>query len=268
MRLPRWLAAGALTALAVTLTTADTATAAGGVHRRARADRVTRSGPALAGPAAALQLTDEQKTQMQALRQSLNEQVQALRASGQVEQVRALRQAHREQFLAVLTDEQKANLGQLRAGRTQGVAGPRAGLGRGPRGRGPEGLSPGGGPFGAAPFVTALGLTDEQEAQMAALRADLRTRLQALRASGTVDRAQARVLFAAHREQVQALLTDEQRAKLEELRANRPVGPWRGRGKSELAGDGASVGSESASKTSSEAQQPRSWAQVKRSVAR
>jgi len=67
-------------------------------------------------------------------------------------------------------------------------------------------------------------LSQEQSAQIEGLRTDLRARLLALRDNGEGTREQAQALHQAHREQVQALLTEEHRSRLEELRANRPEG--------------------------------------------
>ncbi len=100
----------------------------------------------------------DQQAQLQALRRRHRQQMEKLKASGDVarEQVRALREQYREAFQAVLTEEQRAQLEELRAEReSQGELRGRFGR-RGWKGRssasGGDGGETGGGP------VTATGL--------------------------------------------------------------------------------------------------------------
>ena len=104
-----------------------------------------------------LELGDGQQAQLQALRRRHRQQMEELKASGDVsrEQVRALREQYREAFQAVLTEEQGAQLEELRAEReSQGELRGRFGR-RGWKGR--SGASGGdGGETGGGP-VTATG---------------------------------------------------------------------------------------------------------------
>ncbi len=71
---------------------------------------------------AALGLSPEQATQMQALRTGLRAQMRALRKSGDRprEQAQALFAAHHEQMRGLLTDAQRTTLEQLQAARPEG----------------------------------------------------------------------------------------------------------------------------------------------------
>jgi Spy/CpxP family protein refolding chaperone len=62
---------------------------------------------AFAGPAERLNLTEAQKTQWRALQQTFHEQM------------RQMREAQEQKLMAILTDEQKAQFEQMKAGRRQ-----------------------------------------------------------------------------------------------------------------------------------------------------
>lgn len=77
-------------------------------------------------------------------------------------------------------------------------------------------------------FADELDLTDDQKQQLEKLQAEMREEMQAMRGDrprrGGPDgemREQATALRDQHREQVQSILTDEQQARLQELRAER-----------------------------------------------
>ena len=129
-------------------------------------------------------------------------------------QIRTLEEGSREQMNAILTDEQRQTLETLHS------------EGRGGRGRGLEDLN----------------LTDEQSAQIEAIRAEARSQQAALltaeqqailgdgelgRGAGkSLDltdeqREQMRAIHEASHEQIAAILTDEQRQQLPERRGNR-----------------------------------------------
>ncbi len=78
------------------------------------------------------------------------------------------------------------------------------------------------GPFGALrgeAMMDELGLSDEQKMQVKQLRETHRKEMQALRASGERPGPEKmEQLFAAHREQVEKVLTAEQREQMEQLR--------------------------------------------------
>ncbi|MEE2659508.1 MAG: hypothetical protein VX733_13460 [Candidatus Latescibacterota bacterium] len=220
--LNRILTTGALAALALTLTTADLAEASG------RGNFGGRGGHRVAGASdkahgkrisEALGLSNEQKAQLQKLRTQGREEMQALRSQEDVtrEQVQALRESHREAFLAVLTDEQRATAEQVRAERETIKA---AGKGR-RGGRRQQRLH----------LQEALGLNEDQQSQLQTLREEARTAVQALRKDESATRDQFRALRESHREAFLAVLTDEQRATAEQVRAERETIKAAGKGR-------------------------------------
>ena len=138
--------------------------------------------------------------------------MQALKESGDIsrEDVRALRERHRKAFTGVLTGEQRAQL-EARKAEWQARKDERRWVGRG----------------GA---LMRLELGDDQQAQLQALRRRHRQQMEKSKASGDVAREQVRALREQYREAFQAVLTEEQRAQLDELRAERESqGELRGR---------------------------------------
>ena len=98
--------------------------------------------------------------------------------------------------------------------------------------------------------LTRLGLGDDQKAQLQARREQHRQQMSALKASEEVGREQMRALRAQYREAFKAVLTEEQREQLEELRAERESQGelrrsgrrgWNGRGGAS-GGDGGESG--------------------------
>lgn len=184
-----------------------------------------------------LGLTDDQKAQLAKLREANGGQarqaMQDIRSKVQggeltPEQARAemdnLRAQHRQELAGILTPEQLQKLDELRAaagpGRWNGQAGAGQSMGR----------SAG---MGVGPVCEQLGLTEEQKAQLAALREQNREQMQqavqSIRAqvrSGAWTREQARAEMDKLREQrrqdLAGILTPEQFQKLDALRANRP----------------------------------------------
>ena len=184
-----------------------------------------------------LNLTEAQTAQIEAIRTETHSQVETLLTpeqrtalenteSGrgglrgldltdeQRSQIRTLKEGSREQINAILTDDQRQTLETLRS------------EGRGGRGHNFENLN----------------LTDEQSAQIEAIRAEERSQQAALltaeqratlgdgelgrRAGRSLDltdeqREQMRAIHEASHEQIDAVLTDEQRQQLPERRGNR-----------------------------------------------
>ncbi len=259
-------ACAGLVALAATLITVEVADAGG----RGRSGRRAGTAEGHGGPGQALNLTEDQQAQLQALRQQGHAEAEALHESGGAdrEAFKALRESHRVQFQAILTDEQRDQLETLRAereaNRPEGGDRPRGHRLRRLLRRGPGGA-------GERPDLGAtLGLSEDQSTQIKALRTDLRSQLEALRESGEGSREQVQELIAAQREQMQSILTDEQRTQLETLRAereaSRPEGGHRGRGHHRRGpGGDEDTGTETetgaAAKTNSV--ETRSWGSVK-----
>lgn len=100
-------------------------------------------------------------------------------------------------------------------------------------GRRGHGGRQGGAPEGHENRAEALGLTENQTAQMQSLRESYRSEAEALKGSGEGTRQAFQALRESHREQAHAILTDEQRTQLQALRAereaNRPEDGHRGR---------------------------------------
>jgi len=170
------------------------------------------------GPFAALELTDEQTEALQALREAQRADREAQRETGErptQEEREAIREAHRTAVAEILTDEQIAQLEELRANRPEGQGNRgRRGGGRGQRGDRPE--------RGEGPFA-ALELTYEQAEAIQALRETQRADREAQRETGERPTQEEReAIREAHRAAIAEILTAEQLAQLEELRANRP----------------------------------------------
>ncbi len=144
-----------------------------------------------------LNLTDDQKTAIKAIRQNTR---QAVAEANSPADKQALVKASREQIKAVLTPEQLAKLKEIRRQRIK--AGPRDGL------------------VEAAGRAADLNLTDAQKTQIKAIRDD--TRKAVADANSPADR---QAIVQAAQEQVKALLTTEQLAVL----AAPHQGPARGR---------------------------------------
>ena len=97
-----------------------------GFHRdrqaaAAQSQRVDHRQQALAS----LGLTDEQRSQLDALREQGRAQIKALRESGQRptrEQIEQMRETHRAQFESILTPDQLAKLQELRNTRRHGAS--------------------------------------------------------------------------------------------------------------------------------------------------
>ena len=68
-------------------------------------------------------------------------------------------------------------------------------------------------------LVSAIQLTDTQQAQIQALREEHRAQMQTMRQGGELDRESMQAIREEHRDAVHSLLTDEQKATLEEMRA-------------------------------------------------
>ena len=146
-----------------------------------------------------LDLTDEQKEQLQALRQ---EHVEARRE--QREAIAAMGKEQREAVMNILTEEQQQTLKEMRDRRGK-FFDRRGGKGRHDARRGGQGA------------FSRLDLTDEQKEQFKELRQEHRTEIRETRQK--------------HRTALESVLTDEQREKLKEMKDEAFYGGgrrWRG----------------------------------------
>ena len=177
------------------------------------------------GPFAALELTAEQTEAIQALRESQRADREARRETGErptQEEREVVREAHRAAVADILTDAQLAQLEELKANRPERPEGqnardPRGGM-RGQRGARPE--------RGEGAFAE-LELSAEQTEAIQALREAQRADREAHRETGErPTQEEMEAIREAHRTAIAEILTEEQLAQLEELRANRPN--WNG----------------------------------------
>ena len=136
-----------------------------------------------------LGLSDEQKTQMEALHQAHRDAIESLRASGERpsrEQMKELFSAHREQMEQILTPEQ---LEQIKGWKSDNR------MGRKERYRGDaSSMQPGQDRRGA--LAEQLGLSEDQRSRAEAIQSDFGARM--------------KELHAAHKADKQALLSQEQ----------------------------------------------------------
>jgi Spy/CpxP family protein refolding chaperone len=165
-----------------------------------------------------LDLTAAQKAKWKDLRQQTASAVQAVRANNDLTeeqktaQIKSLRQSARDQMRAVLTADQRAKLGEIRSHprMLNALAMHRMRMGL---------------------LARRLGLTSEQMAGIRDIRAKTMAAVKPIRADASLTpdakRAKVREVVQAGRAQIRALLTPEQRAKVERMRRRllAPLGP-------------------------------------------
>ena len=156
-----------------------------------------------------LQLSEEQKVQMQELRNEMRMKLKALRANGAVkdiDQIKAVHAERKERMAMILTDDQFAKLEAHKPRR---------------RGRHEKSM-----------VWSKLDLTEVQEDQMRALRSETQMKLKALRADGAVkDKGQMKAVHAQHKERRSAILSADQLALIERFEIHRKEQSRVGRGK-------------------------------------
>tara|TARA_B100001250_G_scaffold22918_1_gene19270 strand:+ start:4062 stop:5015 length:954 start_codon:yes stop_codon:yes gene_type:complete len=156
-----------------------------------------------------LQLSEEQKIQIQELRHEMRMKLKALRADGAVkdiDQMKAVHAERKERMATILTDDQYAKFETQR-----------------PRGKGrrEKGM-----------FWSKLDLTELQKDQMRALRRETRMKLKALRSDGALkDKSQMKAVHAQHKESRSAILSANQLALIEHFEIHRKEQSRLGRGK-------------------------------------
>ena len=161
-----------------------------------------------------LDLTDEQREQLQALREEHREARREHR-----ETMAAMARKQRDAVMGILTDEQQETLGEMRGRfleRRGGRGWDRWEMRRGGMGRPGRGWH--GAPRGGREPFSRLDLTDEQKEQLGELRTEHRTEMRETRQN--------------HRQALEGVLTDEQRHKLEAMKDDAFYGGgrrWRGK---------------------------------------
>ena len=211
----------------------------------------------------ALELTDAQKEEFKALREQNRAEMQKFRDSGErptQEQMEQIRQTHRQAFESILSDEQRTKLEELKANRPQWDG--ERGFGKG------MGMRPGrrGGWRGRGAVFGALELTDDQKEQFKVLREEHRAEMQKFRDSGErPTQEEMEQIRQAHRRVFESILSDEQRAKLEELRANRPRRDGSGAAETVETESASTIAPQDETPTSVKAE---SWGKIKKDSAK
>lgn len=160
-----------------------------------------------------LNLSEEQKTKMKALREEHQKKMSELRKKEDLTvkdwkaQMEAERKAHQSQVQGLLTEEQKASLAKARTERKQAMQNR-----KGQR-------------FNR---MGSLNLSEEQSAKMKAEREATAKKMRAIREDKSLQedakRKQIRELMEQQRQNMKSILTEEQQKKLEEQRKKRPSG--------------------------------------------
>ncbi len=160
-----------------------------------------------------LNLTDQQKTQMQSIMQTQRQQAQTIRQDSSLspelkkDKLKQLRESTHQQMMALLTPEQQQKMKDLRA--------QHQGMRRGAAGRGP---------------FARLNLTDEQKTKIQPLMQTQHQQVQAVRqdTSLTPEQKQAKIreIHQSTRTQIEAVLSPEQLQQLQQWRMRR--GPKHG----------------------------------------
>ena len=165
-----------------------------------------------------LNLTDDQKTKVKVLRTQSAAAIKAIRENSALtpeqkrEQVAAADKTAREQWRALLTQDQLVKLGQITSH---------------PRELNALALRR----VRTAAVAKEIGITPEQQVSLRAIQTKAATTAKAIRADASLSpeqkTAKLRALFQADRTEKRAVLTAEQRQKLERIRTRllTPLGP-------------------------------------------
>ncbi len=197
-------------------------------------------------PYEGLGLTEKQQGEITAIQEEQRAETrkifEELRGAGADRQalsdkMTALREKYQKKTEAVLSDKQKKKLAEMQAQRPQGAQG----------GRG-QGQRPGGG-FGRRNPYADLDLSEEQQKKIDAInqarQEEMRKMIEELR-NGGGDReammAKFRQLGEKYQKQTEAILTDAQKKKMADMRAQRPQEGQGGRGQGERGNQFADLG--------------------------
>jgi Spy/CpxP family protein refolding chaperone len=162
-----------------------------------------------------LNLTDAQKTQIKSINEDFKQKMKDLQKNENItvkeqhEQRQALAKEHQEKLRAVLTaDQQKQFAQQRQNGEKKDIF--RKGFERGR----------------ASEIVKNLNLTAEQQAKVKELNQGLQTNVQSIKSNSALTDAQkkeqVKELMKKHREDIQSLLTQEQKQQLKSRLKNHP----------------------------------------------
>jgi Spy/CpxP family protein refolding chaperone len=184
-----------------------------------------------------LNLTADQKAQMEALKEEFKKESQALKAQESTltaaqmkEKRRALHEKHKTQMQSILTQEQKEQIAKMKAEHKASWEAHKGGKGRfdsTARGNfGQRGVKRDAGMQRSAELAKELNLTAAQQTKMQQLRTDFRSQMEAVRNNNSLTQEQKRTKFQelakAQQEQMKSILTKEQIEKMQSLRKERP----------------------------------------------
>lgn len=163
-----------------------------------------------------LNLTDQQKTQIQGFTQAGRQQAQSIQQDTSLtpeqkrDKFRQLRASTHQQVLGVLTPEQQQQMNQLRS--------QHAGMGRGKGADMGRGMRP----------LAHLNLTDDQRAKIQPILQSSRQQAQAVRNDATLTpeqkHAKIRDIHQGTMTQMNSLLTPEQQQQWQQMRQHRGLG--------------------------------------------
>jgi Spy/CpxP family protein refolding chaperone len=169
-----------------------------------------------------LNLSADQKSRLDALKATYKQQAADLKSNTQLTdeqrktRKKELHQNYKSQAEAILTPAQKEQWNQMKAERSAKV--------KSANYKGAKGNKMAMGARGED-FQKELNLTQDQQAKMSQIRADHRTKMQALRNDNSLSQDQKRAkmqeLMKAQQEQVKTILTKEQIEKIESARKER-----------------------------------------------
>lgn len=173
-----------------------------------------------------LNLTADQKARLQTLRENFKKQMTELKTQGLSEadmksRRKELHQSYRAQAGSILTNEQKEQLSKMRAERRASGAKLK---GNWPDKRAGNGVHKG---FrnGNADLQKELDLSQDQQAKMHQIRSEFQSKFQSLRQDNNLSAEQKKEkmqhLRKEQRQQMKAVLTQDQVKKMQELRKER-----------------------------------------------
>jgi Spy/CpxP family protein refolding chaperone len=168
-----------------------------------------------------LNLSAEQKTKLQSIREAQKKEMEALKLNGQVsqEQRKAIHEKYKTQFDAVLTPAQREEMNKKKE---EWKAKDKEGKGFGKRGNAGRR-----GDFGqqAAFFKKELNLTSDQETKLKGIFQEFQSKSKDIRSNNSLSqeqkKAQAQSLAKQYMEQGKAVLNADQLKKLDEMKGKR-----------------------------------------------